>query len=89
MQAGSDLNTQLEALQAEKETLRKVVSEKDCELISTKGLIQEKELLLSQEAEKRVKEVQELQGKLLEKVLKGETKSWQRRLVHRVCGTLP
>nr|XP_028566448.1 huntingtin-interacting protein 1-related protein isoform X2 [Podarcis muralis] len=78
-QAGSDLNTQLEALQAEKETLRKVVSEKDCELISTKGLIQEKELLLSQEAEKRVKEVQELQGKLLEK--KGQEQNLQQKLL--------
>ncbi|XP_034953546.1 huntingtin-interacting protein 1-related protein isoform X1 [Zootoca vivipara] len=78
-QAGSDLNTQLEALQAEKETLRKVVTEKDCELISTKGLIQEKELLLSQEAEKRVKEVQELQGKLLEK--KGQEQNLQQKLL--------
>ncbi|CAI5797173.1 huntingtin-interacting protein 1-related protein isoform X1 [Podarcis lilfordi] len=78
-QAGSDLNTQLEALQAEKETLRKVVSEKDCELISTKGLIQEKELLLSQEAEKRAKEVQELQGKLLEK--KGQEQNLQQKLL--------
>ncbi|XP_026542775.1 huntingtin-interacting protein 1-related protein [Notechis scutatus] len=66
-QVGSDLNSQLDALQAEKETLRKSVNEKECELISTKGLIQEKELLLSQEAEKRVKEVQELQEKLVEK----------------------
>uniref|UniRef100_A0A670ZNN5 Huntingtin interacting protein 1 related n=1 Tax=Pseudonaja textilis TaxID=8673 RepID=A0A670ZNN5_PSETE len=63
-QVGSDLNSQLEALQAEKETLRKSVNEKECELISTKGLIQEKELLLSQEAEKRMKEVQGLQEKL-------------------------
>uniref|UniRef100_A0A8C7E7F0 Huntingtin-interacting protein 1-related protein n=1 Tax=Naja naja TaxID=35670 RepID=A0A8C7E7F0_NAJNA len=66
-QVGSDLNSQLDALQAEKETLRKSVNEKECELISTKGLIQEKELLLSQEAEKRAKEVQELQEKLVEK----------------------
>lgn len=68
LQVGSDLNSQLDALQAEKETLRKSVNEKECELISTKGLIQEKELLLSQEAEKRAKEVQELQEKLVEKV---------------------
>lgn len=68
LQVGSDLNSQLDALQAEKEALRKSVNEKECELISTKGLIQEKELLLSQEAEKRTKEVQELQEKLVEKV---------------------
>lgn len=68
LQVGSDLNSQLDALQAEKEALRKSVNEKECELISAKGLIQEKELLLSQEAEKRMKEVQELQEKLVEKV---------------------
>ncbi|KAH0625413.1 hypothetical protein JD844_014903 [Phrynosoma platyrhinos] len=67
-QVGCDLNSQLEALQTEKDTLRKLVSEKECELISTKGLIQEKELLLSQEAEKRVKEIQELQERLMEKI---------------------
>uniref|UniRef100_A0A8C5RHA1 I/LWEQ domain-containing protein n=1 Tax=Laticauda laticaudata TaxID=8630 RepID=A0A8C5RHA1_LATLA len=66
-QVGSDLNSQLDALQAEKETLRKLVNEKECELISTKGLIQEKELLLSQETEKRAKKVQEFQEKLVEK----------------------
>ncbi|XP_070619317.1 huntingtin-interacting protein 1-related protein [Erythrolamprus reginae] len=66
-QVGSDLNSQLEALQAEKETLRKSVNEKECDLISTKGLVQEKELLLGQEAEKRAKEVQGLQEKLAEK----------------------
>uniref|UniRef100_A0A8C5RJ99 I/LWEQ domain-containing protein n=1 Tax=Laticauda laticaudata TaxID=8630 RepID=A0A8C5RJ99_LATLA len=67
LQVGSDLNSQLDALQAEKETLRKLVNEKECELISTKGLIQEKELLLSQETEKRAKKVQEFQEKLVEK----------------------
>ncbi|XP_042297717.1 huntingtin-interacting protein 1-related protein isoform X2 [Sceloporus undulatus] len=78
-QVGCDLNSQLEALQTEKDTLRKLVSEKECELISTKGLIQEKELLLSQEAEKRVKEVQELQGKLLEK--KNQEQNLQQKLL--------
>ncbi|XP_032085003.1 huntingtin-interacting protein 1-related protein [Thamnophis elegans] len=66
-QVGSELNSQLDALQAEKETLRKSVNEKECELISTKGLLEEKELLLSQEAEKRAREVEELQEKLVEK----------------------
>lgn len=67
-QVGSSLNSQLGALQAEKDLLRKSVSEKECELISARGLIQEKELLLSQDAERRAKEVQELQAKLTEKV---------------------
>ena len=48
--------------------LRKSVTEKEQELIAAKGLIQEKELLLSQETEKRAKEIQEMQGKLTEKV---------------------
>ncbi|XP_060547877.1 huntingtin-interacting protein 1-related protein isoform X2 [Pantherophis guttatus] len=78
-QVGSDLNSQLDALQAEKETLRKSVSEKECELISTKGLIQEKQLLLSQEAEKRAKEVQELQEKLAEK--KNHEQNLQQKLL--------
>ncbi|KAM6423406.1 huntingtin-interacting protein 1-related protein [Liasis olivaceus] len=78
-QVGSDLGSQLEALQAEKEALRKSVNEKECDLISTKGLIQEKELLLSQEAEKRAKEVQELQEKLVEK--KSHEQNLQQKLL--------
>ncbi|XP_025031170.1 huntingtin-interacting protein 1-related protein [Python bivittatus] len=78
-QVGSDLSSQLEALQAEKEALRKSVNEKECDLISTKGLIQEKELLLSQEAEKRAKEVQELQEKLVEK--KSHEQNLQQKLL--------
>lgn len=69
LQVSSDLSSQLEALQAEKDLLRKSVHEKEHELISTKGLVQEKELLLSQATEKRAKEIQELQGKITEKVL--------------------
>uniref|UniRef100_A0A8C5RJH5 I/LWEQ domain-containing protein n=1 Tax=Laticauda laticaudata TaxID=8630 RepID=A0A8C5RJH5_LATLA len=67
-QVGSDLNSQLDALQAEKETLRKL------------GLIQEKELLLSQETEKRAKKKtheQHLQQKLLDdqfRILQGTIK---------------
>uniref|UniRef100_A0ABM5F1C6 Huntingtin-interacting protein 1-related protein isoform X1 n=2 Tax=Pogona vitticeps TaxID=103695 RepID=A0ABM5F1C6_9SAUR len=66
-QVGSNLGSQLEALQTEKDVLRKSVTEKEQELIAAKGLIQEKELLLSQETEKRAKEIQEMQGKLTEK----------------------
>ncbi|XP_060106118.1 huntingtin-interacting protein 1-related protein [Heteronotia binoei] len=78
-QVGSDLNSQLEALQAEKEALRKSVSEKECELISAKGLIQEKELLFNQEVERRAKEVQELQGKLTDK--KSQEQALQQKLL--------
>lgn len=58
----------MEALHAEKEVLRRSVSEKECELLSTRGLIEEKELQLSQEADKATREICELQGRLLEKV---------------------
>lgn len=63
-----ELSAQLDALHAEKEVLRRSVSEKECELLSTRGLVQEKELQLSQEADKATREIRELQGRLLEKV---------------------
>ncbi|KAJ6656708.1 hypothetical protein lerEdw1_003595 [Lerista edwardsae] len=85
-QVGSSLNSQLDALQAEKDLLRKSVSEKECELISTRGLIQEKELLLSQEAERRAKEVQELQAKLTEK--KSQEQNLQQKLLDDQFGLL-
>lgn len=44
------------------------MSEKECELLSTRGLIEEKELQRSQEVDKATKEIRELQGRLLEKV---------------------
>ena len=58
----------MEALHAEKEVLRRSVSEKECELLSTRGLVEEKELQRSQEADKATREIRELQGRLLEKV---------------------
>uniref|UniRef100_A0A8D2LM20 Huntingtin interacting protein 1 related n=1 Tax=Varanus komodoensis TaxID=61221 RepID=A0A8D2LM20_VARKO len=78
-QVSSDLGCQLGALQAEKETLRRSVSEKECELVSLKGTVQEKELLLSQEVEKGAKEVQELQGQLVEK--KSQERTLQQKLL--------
>lgn len=67
-QAGTELSAQLETLQAEKEQLRRSVSEKECELLSVHSLVQEKELQLSQEADKASREICELQGRLQEKV---------------------
>lgn len=67
-QTGSELSSRLEALNAEKDSLRKAVSEQEQELLSTKGLIEEKELLWHQEAEKSAKEIGELRGKLVDKV---------------------
>ncbi|TFK14096.1 WD repeat-containing protein WRAP73 [Platysternon megacephalum] len=85
-QAGSELHSQVEALHAEKDSLRKSVSEKECELLSVKGLIQEKELLLNQEAERSAKEVRELQGKLMEK--KNQEQSLQQKLLDDQFGML-
>uniref|UniRef100_A0A452IZ97 Huntingtin-interacting protein 1-related protein n=1 Tax=Gopherus agassizii TaxID=38772 RepID=A0A452IZ97_9SAUR len=85
-QAGSELHSQVEALHAEKDSLRKSVSEKECELLSVKGLIQEKELLLNQEAERSAKEIRELQGKLMEK--KNQEQSLQQKLLDDQFGML-
>uniref|UniRef100_A0A8C0GPT5 Huntingtin interacting protein 1 related n=1 Tax=Chelonoidis abingdonii TaxID=106734 RepID=A0A8C0GPT5_CHEAB len=85
-QAGSELHSQVEALHAEKDSLRKSVSEKECELLSVKGLIQEKELLLNQEAERSAKEIRELQGKLMEK--KNQEQSLQQKLLNDQFGML-
>ncbi|CAM4662420.1 huntingtin-interacting protein 1-related protein isoform X1 [Caretta caretta] len=85
-QAGSELHSQVEALHAEKDSLRKSVSEKECELLSIKGLIQEKELLLNQEAERSAKEIRELQGKLMEK--KKQEQSLQQKLLDDQFGML-
>uniref|UniRef100_A0A8D0GYL6 Huntingtin interacting protein 1 related n=1 Tax=Sphenodon punctatus TaxID=8508 RepID=A0A8D0GYL6_SPHPU len=85
-QSGSQLNSQLEALQAEKDLLRKSASDKECELLATKGLVEEKELLLKQEVEKRAKEIQELQGKLMEK--RSQEQSLQQKLLDDQFGLL-
>uniref|UniRef100_A0A8C3PXK2 Huntingtin-interacting protein 1-related protein n=1 Tax=Chrysolophus pictus TaxID=9089 RepID=A0A8C3PXK2_CHRPC len=78
-QAGMELGAQLETLQAEKEQLRRSVSEKECELLSVHSLVQEKELQLSQEADKASKEICELQGRLLEKC--NQEQSLQQKLL--------
>uniref|UniRef100_A0A7M4FGH2 Huntingtin interacting protein 1 related n=1 Tax=Crocodylus porosus TaxID=8502 RepID=A0A7M4FGH2_CROPO len=66
-ETGSELSSRLEALHAEKDSLRKAASEREQELLSTKGLIEEKELLWHREAEKSAKEIGELRGKLVDK----------------------
>ncbi|XP_054075533.1 huntingtin-interacting protein 1-related protein isoform X7 [Rissa tridactyla] len=85
-QAGAELSAQVEALHAEKEVLRRSVSEKECELLSTRGLIQEKELQLSQEADKATREIRELQGRLLEK--SNQEQSLQQKLLDEQFGIL-
>ncbi|KFP19517.1 Huntingtin-interacting protein 1-related protein, partial [Egretta garzetta] len=85
-QAGTELSAQVEALHAEKEVLRRSVSEKECELLSTRGLVEEKELQLSQEAEKATREIRELQGRLLEK--SNQEQSLQQKLLDEQFGIL-
>uniref|UniRef100_A0A8B9T7V9 Huntingtin-interacting protein 1-related protein n=1 Tax=Anas platyrhynchos TaxID=8839 RepID=A0A8B9T7V9_ANAPL len=85
-QAGTELSAQLETLQAEKEQLRRSVSEKERELLSTRSLVQEKELQLSQEADKASREICELQGKLLEK--SNQEQSLQQKLLDEQFGIL-
>ncbi|KFQ70700.1 Huntingtin-interacting protein 1-related protein, partial [Phaethon lepturus] len=85
-QAGAELNAQVEALHAEKEVLRRSVSEKECELLSTRGLIEEKELQLSQEADKATREIRELQGRLLEK--SNQEQNLQQKLLDEQFGIL-
>ncbi|OXB64114.1 hypothetical protein ASZ78_002044 [Callipepla squamata] len=78
-QAGTELSAQLKTLQAEKEQLRRSVSEKERELLSVNSLIQEKELQLSQEADRASREICELQGRLLEK--SNQEQSLQQKLL--------
>ncbi|XP_074966686.1 huntingtin-interacting protein 1-related protein [Phalacrocorax aristotelis] len=85
-QAGVELSAQVEALHAEKEVLRRSVSEKECELLSTRGLIEEKELQLSQEAEKATREIHELQGRLQEK--SNQEQKLQQKLLDEQFGIL-
>uniref|UniRef100_A0A8C0B2L5 Huntingtin interacting protein 1 related n=1 Tax=Buteo japonicus TaxID=224669 RepID=A0A8C0B2L5_9AVES len=85
-QAGAELSAQVEALHAEKEVLRRSVSEKECELLSTRGLIEEKELQRSQEVDKATKEIRELQGRLLEK--SNQEQSLQQKLLDEQFGIL-
>uniref|UniRef100_A0A8C0B2F7 Huntingtin interacting protein 1 related n=1 Tax=Buteo japonicus TaxID=224669 RepID=A0A8C0B2F7_9AVES len=86
-QAGAELSAQVEALHAEKEVLRRSVSEKECELLSTRGLIEEKELQRSQEVDKATKEIRELQGRLLEKLCRS-SQSLQQKLLDEQFGIL-
>nr|XP_009930838.1 PREDICTED: huntingtin-interacting protein 1-related protein [Opisthocomus hoazin] len=85
-QAGAELSAQVEALHAEKEVLRRSVSEKECELLSTRGLVEEKELQRSQEADKATREIRELQGRLLEK--SNQEQSLQQKLLDEQFGVL-
>ncbi|GAB0197007.1 huntingtin-interacting protein 1-related protein [Grus japonensis] len=85
-QAGVELSAQVEALHTEKEVLRRSVSEKECELLSVRGLVEEKELQLSQEADKATREIRELQGRLLEK--SNQEQSLQQKLLDEQFGIL-
>uniref|UniRef100_A0A7M4G2C6 Huntingtin interacting protein 1 related n=1 Tax=Crocodylus porosus TaxID=8502 RepID=A0A7M4G2C6_CROPO len=85
-ETGSELSSRLEALHAEKDSLRKAASEREQELLSTKGLIEEKELLWHREAEKSAKEIGELRGKLVDKV--SQEQSLRQKLLDDQFGIL-
>uniref|UniRef100_A0A7M4FJ02 Huntingtin interacting protein 1 related n=1 Tax=Crocodylus porosus TaxID=8502 RepID=A0A7M4FJ02_CROPO len=85
-QTGSELSSRLEALHAEKDSLRKAASEREQELLSTKGLIEEKELLWHREAEKSAKEIGELRGKLVDK--ESQEQSLRQKLLDDQFGIL-
>uniref|UniRef100_A0A7M4FFW8 Huntingtin interacting protein 1 related n=1 Tax=Crocodylus porosus TaxID=8502 RepID=A0A7M4FFW8_CROPO len=85
-ETGSELSSRLEALHAEKDSLRKAASEREQELLSTKGLIEEKELLWHREAEKSAKEIGELRGKLVDK--ESQEQSLRQKLLDDQFGIL-
>ncbi|XP_019362713.1 PREDICTED: huntingtin-interacting protein 1-related protein [Gavialis gangeticus] len=85
-ETGSELSSRLEALHAEKDSLRKAASEQEQELLSTKGLIEEKELLWHREAEKSAKEIGELRGKLVDK--ESQEQSLRQKLLDDQFGIL-
>ncbi|KAI4878956.1 hypothetical protein NFI96_014456 [Prochilodus magdalenae] len=70
--AGEQLNNSMTSLQAEKERLMRCVSEKEAELSSLRQAAQLKESSLVQERDKSSKELEELQGKLKEKLSREE-----------------
>ncbi|NWI12860.1 HIP1R protein, partial [Crypturellus soui] len=85
-QAGSELGARVEALQEEKEQLRRAAGEKEQELLAAQGLLQEHELQRSREAERAAGELRELHGQLQEK--SAEEQRLQQRLLDEQLGVL-
>ncbi|KAM8797605.1 huntingtin-interacting protein 1-related protein [Eudromia elegans] len=73
-QAGSELGARVEALQEEREQLRRAAGERERELLAAQGLLREQELRSDQEAERAAGELRELRGRLQ------ETSAQERRL---------
>ncbi|XP_072103771.1 huntingtin interacting protein 1 related b isoform X3 [Mobula birostris] len=89
-QAGSEMNARLQGLEAEKDNLRKTVAEKEAEAYSLKNAIQEKETAMRTEKDKASRELEELQGKFMEKT--NQEQQLQQKLLdeqfHMVQGTV-
>eukprot|EP00061_Rhincodon_typus_P018379 g47531.t1 len=66
-QAGSEMNSRLQGLEAEKDNLRKTVAAKEAEAYSLRNIIQEKETVMRTEKDKSLRELEELQDKFTEK----------------------
>lgn len=69
---GVQMNSSMAALQAEKDRLTQSISKKDAELSSLKKESQLKESSLQQERDRTIRELEELQGKLKEKLSREE-----------------
>ncbi|NP_001077034.2 huntingtin interacting protein 1 related b [Danio rerio] len=69
---GVHMNSSMAALQAEKDRLTQSISKKDAELSSLKKESQLKESSLQQERDRTIRELEELQGKLKEKLSREE-----------------
>lgn len=66
-QSGSELSSQLDTLNAEKEALSGAIRQREAELLAAQSLVREKEEALSQEQQRSAQEKGELQGRLAEK----------------------
>ncbi|XP_055511643.1 huntingtin interacting protein 1 related b [Leucoraja erinacea] len=66
-QAGTEMNSRLRSLEAEKDNLRKTVAEKEAEAYTLKNTLQEREMAMRTEKDKACRELEELQGKFTEK----------------------
>uniref|UniRef100_A0A8C6ZJ31 Huntingtin-interacting protein 1-related protein n=1 Tax=Nothoprocta perdicaria TaxID=30464 RepID=A0A8C6ZJ31_NOTPE len=85
-QAGSELGARVEALQEEKEQLRRAAGETERELLAAQGLLREHELQRSREAERAAGELRALHGRLQEQ--SAQEQRLQQKLLDEQLGVL-
>ncbi|XP_045880060.1 huntingtin-interacting protein 1-related protein [Meles meles] len=78
-QSGSELNSKLDALSAEKAALSSAVRQQEADLLAAQGLAREKEAALSLEQQRSAQETAELRGQLADK--ERQEQELQRRLL--------